>query len=451
MQATTRQTTPTRPDVFTVVKGVTSGLKGIGRLAETAGVLGQVGLSWLRGHRPPTPQLMRETFEQLGTTYIKLGQFIASSPSVFPDAYTQEFQKCLDQTTPLPFRDMRRVLEADLSAPVEQIFAHINPQPIASASIAQVYAAKLRTGEDVVIKIQKPGVRNVLLTDLNFLFVSARIMEYLVPNLSMASLSAIVEEIQKGMLEECDFFREARNIEDFQNFLTATGNQDVVAPKVYPQASGARVLTMERLHGAPFTDLESIRHITPNPENTLLTAMNTWFSSLLFCDSFHADVHAGNLLVLENGKVGFIDFGIVGRIKPETWESVSAFIHAIGVADYHNMAKAMLGIGMTDHAVDVDRLAADIKRFYTDIDENAPQTVDDIANVDEQEVNRVMMELLALAKRHGIHFPREFALLLKQLLYFDRYVRILSMEGNIYSDERLLVQPDQQWRSLIEV
>ncbi|MCG8671668.1 MAG: AarF/UbiB family protein [Pseudomonadales bacterium] len=430
------------------LKQVSAGIKGALRIAQTTRVIAQTGLDWLMGERPPTPKLLRETFERLGTTYIKLGQFIASSPSIFPEEYVEEFQLCLDKTTPVPFSIMEKVLEQELGKSIDTVFAHVDPVPLASASIAQVYAAKLVTGEDVVIKIQKPGVKDILLTDLNFLFVGAKVLEYFVPNLAMASLSAIVDEIQKGMLEECDFFQEAKNIEDFENFLSSTGNPDAVAPKVYKNASTMRVLTMERLYGVPFTDLDSVRHVTDQPELTLITAMNTWFASLLFCESFHADVHAGNLLVLKDGKIGFIDFGIVGRIKPDTWKSVSKFITTIGQEDYLGMAEAMLGIGMTDGDVNVERLAKDIENLYSNMDNVVPNDVADLAAVNEHEVNRIMMDLVSLAKRHGIHFPREFALLLKQLLYFDRYVRLLALEGNIYMDDRLNVQPDMDWISI---
>ena len=431
------------------IEKVSAGLKGAFRIGQTASILAKAGVNWVAGDRPPPPKLLRETFESLGTTYIKLGQFIASSPSVFPDAYVEEFQLCLDKTQPVPFSIMRKVLEQELGKSLESVFTEINPEPLASASIAQVYAAKLKTGEDVVIKVQKPGVENILLTDLNFLYVAAKLMEYFVPNLSMASLSAIVDEIQKGMLAECDFLQEAKNIKVFQEFLITTGNQDTVAPKVYPEATTKRILTMERLYGVPFTDLDSVRKYAKNPENTLLTAMNTWFASLLFCESFHADVHAGNLLVLRDGKIGFIDFGIVGRIRPETWESVSQFIGAIGQEDYQAMAESMLGIGMTDGEVDTEKLAKDIEDLYTNMDSVVMVDPMDMNAANEKEVNRIMMKLVSLGTSHGIHFPREFALLLKQLLYFDRYVRILAVDANIYMDDRLNISPaDMNWKSL---
>src|SRR5690606_40299952 len=208
------------------------------------------------------------------------------------------------------------------------------PVALASASIAQVHAAKLRSGEDVVIKIQKPGVANVLLTDLNFLYVAAKVVEFLAPKLSWTSLSGIVQEIQRTMMEECDFYKEARNLQVFRQFLLNTHNEGATVPKVYEHASTMRLLTMERFYGVPLTDLNTIRKYCPDPERTLISAMNTWFASLTQCEFFHADVHAGNLLVLEDGRVGFIDFGIVGRLGAGTWEAISDFISAIMTGNF---------------------------------------------------------------------------------------------------------------------
>ncbi len=411
-------------------------LKGMLRLGQTGRVLGQTALSWMLGDRPSTPRLLRQTFERLGATYIKLGQFIASSPSLFPEAYVEEFQRCLDKTDPLPFALLRPVIEEDLGCTLDAVFSEVDPVPLDSASIAQVHGARLKNGDAVVIKVQKPGVASILVTDLNFLYICAWLFERFFPKMKFASLAAVIEEIQSCMMDEVDFFKEATHIRQFEAYLQRTGNDKVVVPKVYTEASGRRVLTMERLYGVPLTDLESIRKYTRDPAMTLVTAMNTWFASLTQCESFHADLHAGNLMVLTDGRVAFIDFGIVGRIAPSTWKATMGFVDALGGGDFDLMARSMAGIGMTRHAVDVEHLSADLRGIYEAFNGVDP---DDLlmGDVKEGQINRVLFDVVAVGERHGIHFPRAFALLLKQVLYFDRYVKILAPEMNMFDDSRL--------------
>ena len=393
-------------------------------------------MAWAAGERPPLPRLLRLTFERLGATYVKLGQFVASSPSIFPAEYVTEFQHCLDKTEPLPFTVMKQVLERELKRPLSEIFSEIDEIPLASASVAQVHAAKLLNGDSVVIKIQKPGVENVLLTDLNFLYVAAVLLERFLPKLKFASLSGIVSEIQACMMEEVDFYKEARNVEQFREFLKTSGNTQATAPCIYPEASSLRVLTMERFYGVPLTDLETIRKYTKDPAGTLVAALNTWFSSLMLCESFHADLHAGNLMVLTDGRLGFIDFGIVGRIAPETWSATMSFIESLSSGDFKTMAESMAVIGMTKRKVDQEKLARDLEAIYGAATQVDPEQVMNALN-NENEINKLMLEVVAVGERHGIRFPRAFALLLKQMLYFDRYIRILAPDMNLFDDDRI--------------
>jgi len=411
-------------------------LKGIVRIGETSAILATTGISWLRGDRPPTPRLVRQTFEKLGATYVKLGQFVASSPSLFPADYVNEFQHCLDKTKPLPYKYIRRVLEKELKQPLESIFSFIDESPLASASIAQVHAATLVTGESVVVKVQKPDVENILLTDLNFIYWATRIFERIFPKIKFASLSAIVSEIQACMMEEVDFYKEADNIKQFNEFLKATNNPLAIAPQVYPHASSLRVLTMERFYGVPLTDLDTIKKYARDPAATLVGAMNTWFSSLMFCESFHADLHAGNLMVLTDGRIGFIDFGIVGRIDPKTWTATTTFMESIGEGNFEKMAESMMLIGMTNTQVDIKALAKDLEVIYQAFTVVDPASVLNGA-VNDNEINQLMLEIVAVGEKHGIRFPRAFALLFKQILYFDRYIKILAPDMELFNDDRL--------------
>ncbi|KAF6138917.1 hypothetical protein GIB67_025646 [Kingdonia uniflora] len=165
------------------------------------------------------------------------------------------------------------------------------------------------------------------------------------------------------MLEEVDFRKEAANIESFRRYLEAMGlNGQATAPKVYQSCSSRRVLTMERLYGVPLTDLDSISSLVSNPETSLITALNVWFGSLLSCETFYADVHAGNLWLLRDGRIGFLDFGIVGRISPKTWAAMEVFLASFASEDYEAMASSLIQVGATNTNVDSKAFANDLEK-----------------------------------------------------------------------------------------
>ena len=418
----------------------------VNRVGQTASVTALSALRVAKGEKPDA-MLLKETFEQLGTTYIKIGQFIASTPSLFPREYVRAFQDCLDQTTPLSFDYIEQVLKEELALDGQTLtdkFAFIDPMPLASASIAQVHAARLHNGDEVVLKVQKPNVETIMQTDLGVLYGVTKLLELLMPSMKFASIAPIIDEIRLRMLAETDFIAEAQNIRDFQQFLNVSGNTKVVAPRVYDELTTKRVLTMSRLRGVSMVDEVVMRQYCDDPAQVMADTLNTWFASLMLCNSFHADLHAGNLMLLTDGRIGFIDFGIVGKLKPESWRACMGMMQALQSSDYQAMAHHMIDMEMTHDRsqVDVSALGADLERMMKTImaeDRNFTSGVPFNSKQQADDLNKMMLEIVDVGKRHGIRFPRDFALLTKQMLYFDRFMRTLAPDMDMFSDSRVMM------------
>jgi len=395
------------------------------------------------------PKVIRTLFEKLGATYVKLGQFIASSPTIFPKEYVLEFQKLLDQTEAVEWRTIKQVIEKDLG-PISKTFEFVETKPLASASIAQVHAAKLKTGEDVVIKVQKPGIDASLKADLSFVFVASRVLEFLQPDWERTSLSGVVGDIRSSMLEELDFTKEARNTEEFRRYLAQNNLlNEATAPKVYQEFTTKKVFTMERLHGISMLDEETISKVTKDPEvgqQAIISALNIWTQSVMQMPFFHADVHAGNLLLLDDGRIGFIDFGIVGRVSDKTFKAVNELSTSLALSDYRGMAQALCNMGATDDEVDIDKFGRDIETVMKRIANVQPDititemtdgSVGGSLDFDELDVTNLLLELVDITEDNGLKLPREFGLLVKQSLYFDRYLKILAPGIDVMSDARV--------------
>ncbi len=424
-------------------------LNVIQRVGQTATIAGKTGLRIAQGEKL-SPIMLKDAFEQLGTTYIKIGQFIASTPSLFPREYVEAFQDCLDQTTPMPYTYIEGVLRDELEKDgqtLEDIFQSIEVKPLASASIAQVHAAILKNGDNVVLKVQKPNVDTLIQTDLGMMYGLTRLMDAIAPSLKFASISPIIDEIRLRMSAETDFLQEAKNIDDFQDFLKKSGNQKVVAPHVYHEFSTRKVLVMERFFGVSMIDDAAMQQYCKYPAQVMADTLNTWFASLMMCNTFHADLHAGNLMLLTDGRIGFIDFGIVGKLEPKAWQASIGMMDSFAKEDYQGMAHYMVEMDMTHgrETVNVNVLAKDlqsmIKKILAEdslfigktIDKLNPNQMKDHAD----EINQMLLEMVEVGKRHGIHFPRDFALLTKQLLYFDRFMKVLAPEMDMFHDARI--------------
>jgi len=377
------------------------------------------------------PEYLRRAFEELGPTYLKLGQIIASSPGLFADAYVREFNKCLDQVPPFDFAEVKRTIEAETGRAIEASFQHIDETPLAAASIAQVHIAMLKSGEEVVVKVQRPNIAAAVSADLWFMHRQARFAEWVSKDARLGNVTGVISDFESTIRQELDFTVEAKNIAEFNDIMSRHQMSDrVKAPLVHWDYSSARMITMERFHGVKADNVEEIRSAGVDPEAWLKLGLKAWMLTTMLHGFFHGDVHAGNLMCLPTtGQVGFIDFGIVGRFDQQERMMVLRYILSFSTEDFGELARLLVEMGATDDDVDMEVLEADLAEVYR------PLLSRSLADID---YGRILPDIIANSRKHGIRMQQEFILILKQLLYFDRYAKLAAPTLNVFTDASLV-------------
>ncbi|MDP1821112.1 MAG: AarF/UbiB family protein, partial [Acidimicrobiales bacterium] len=380
------------------------GLAEVGRASRTAAILARHGILVVRrGKGDRTRRTARElkaAFAELGPTYVKLAQLIASSPGLFPEVLSDEFRSLLDEVPPIDAAAVRSVIEADLGAAPEVVFAAFDYEPLASASIAQVHVAQLHDGEEVVVKIQRPGIRSRLEGDLRILLRIARLLERMSAKGRMANPIAVVEDFAATLSEELNFVSEARSMELFAANLVAFGTNDHVrVPTVRWAFTTPRVLTMERIHGYKIDDLASLDTQGWDLAGALKRAVRAWMEAALEHGVFHGDVHAGNLMLDTKGDVVFLDFGIVGRLDDKTREIIRHGLPALLVeGDFTEVAKAIYEMGAVLNPQDLEQSSRDIAEI-----------VEPILGKPLSEISygQVLVDIVRIGTRYEVRLPRE--------------------------------------------
>lgn len=394
----------------------------------------------LRGERATAgPVELRRTFERLGPTYIKFGQLIASSSGLFPERYVTEFQHCLDRVPPEPWEKVEETLTRALRRPPAEVFAAIEPRPLASASIAQVYGVTLREADggtrDLVVKVQRQGLPELVRADVAMLRFFAEILMTL-PRIRNANPRGIVSQFESSIAEELDFIGEASRMDEFNRIMRELGRHDVVAPRPLHALCTREVLTMERLHGVRVDDVAELRRrgvTQEQAEDKLIGGMHAWFQCLIRYGFFHGDVHAGNLLMLDDGRIGFLDFGIIGRLSPERCRQIGEYLASFATRDFQRLARTMTAMGAAEAKGD----SGEWRSFAADLEDAfRPFLTGQLKDVDYAEM---LPKLIRNARKHGTRLPDDFVLVCRQLLYFDRYAKLLAPSLNLFSDPRLLM------------
>jgi predicted unusual protein kinase regulating ubiquinone biosynthesis (AarF/ABC1/UbiB family) len=374
------------------------------------------------------PVATRLFCEDMGPTFIKFGQIVASSAGMFPDRYSEEFRKCLDRVRPFKFSEVEAIIQRELGPEKTAHLRDVDPVPLASASIAQVHTANL-DGDSVVIKVQRPGIDSRVAADMKVMRFVARLAERFVRDAELANPVGIVDDFATTLTEEMDFRLEAKNLDQFNSIQAELGNADVRAPIPRWDYTTRRVLVMERFYGTRVDRVQNIEDRDIDAEDKLIKGMLAWFRCVIFYGFFHGDVHAGNLMLLDNDDLGFLDFGIVGRFDDAQRAQVTDYLVAFTTGDYNTLGKIIADMGGVGANIDMDAFVADLKETYSPL-----LTL----KMGELNFADFIPKIHRVATRHRMMMPKEFVLITKQMLYFDRYAKILAPKLNVFTDPRLL-------------
>jgi len=385
-----------------------------------------------RYRRLERPVLLRRFCEDMGPTFIKFGQIIASSAGLFPDRYVKEFSKVLDRVRPFGFDDVRKILAEDLGPERAGRLVNIGEQPLASASIAQVHTAELSDGTKVVIKVQRPGIDKRVAADMKIMRFFARLLAKVKRDAELANPVGVVDDFTNTLTEELDFRKEAANLARFNEIMHELGHAHIRAPVPHDGLVTKRVLVMERFNGIRVDQYDEIKRRGINGEEKLVAGLRAWFQCVVFYGFFHGDVHAGNLMLLDDDDLGFLDFGIVGRFDDAQRFLVTDYMIAFSTGAYQRLAEVIVEMGGKTGKQELD-----MEAFTKDLGE----TYSPLLKLSFAEVNyaNFLPGIQRTATKHRVKMPNEFILITKQLLYFDRYAKALAPKLNVFTDSRLIL------------
>lgn len=374
------------------------------------------GLDATPSPRDPGPRRLRLMLEELGPTFIKFGQVLSSRPDLIARAYVDELSLLQSECEPLPFADIRTAVAEGLRRDPDTLFRHIEEASLATASIAQVHRATTVSGEDVVIKVQRPGIETSVRGDIDILYRLARILDAIIEEAQITDATGIVREFEKALLEELDFLHEAANLEEFA--LLHDDRADIVIPRVYRELTSSSVLTMAYLDGVPLNKLPSNVDPKPIAERVIREA----FDEVYIFGVFHADPHGGNLMLLKDGRYGIIDCGLLGRLTPQMRETLVVLALAVAVRDANTAARTIYRLGRPDARVSLQAVRDDVAELFERYLDRRIQDIDSTA---------MLQELLSLAMKHKIRVPAEYTMLGRAGATIEGIVRELDPDIDI--------------------
>jgi ubiquinone biosynthesis protein len=368
---------------------------------------------------------LRRAFERLGPSYIKLGQIVSSGQGLFPPELVQEFQQLRDRVPPEPFALVRRVVEEDLGRPLEEVFASFEPTALASASIAQVHPAVLRSGEPVVVKVQRPQVAGLVRRDLAAMAWIAPWLVGRIPVAALANPPALVELFAETIAEELDFRLEAQNMLDIAHVLRDAGQTIVVVPRPHPELVTRRVLVMERLAGFHYDDIDGMKAAGIDTERMIRSLMISFLEGAMIYGVFHGDLHGGNLSVLPDGRVALFDYGMTGRMEEPQRLAFLRMMMTGAVNDVRGQLAAFRDLGALPPDADLDAMLRVLK---------VDQPVRDPTRMSTDELVHEIQDVIKGLLRHGARLPKHLMLYVKNMLFFDGSIARFAPDVNLFGE-----------------
>lgn len=410
------------------------------RYREIAGVLAKHGLGWMLGsvgisehlRRHPevtraetAPVHLRQILEELGPTFVKLGQLLSTRPDIVPLAFAAELAKLQDTAPTLPVSQVYAVIEEEFGAPVRHLYLSFEETPIAAASLAQVHRATLRDGTAVIVKVQRPHIRELVETDIEILYRRAKFLEGHWERARTYGVTDLVDEFALTMREELNYIREARNTERLRENLARV--QGVRVPAVYWELTTSRVLTLEMMRGVKVSSVAE-GALPDVDRHDLSRRLASAFLEQVFVDGFfHSDPHPGNILVSPEGEIALVDCGQVGRLDAESREGAVRLLMAFEQEDTRLFADEILNLGIGQEDVDIRRLTQNLSkvlRRYFDVPSR-------YVNMGE-----ILTRVLEVSAEHRIRLPVSFAVLAKVFANIDGICSGLDPDFNFTAISR---------------
>lgn len=362
----------------------------------------------------------RRAFEHLGPTFVKAGQLLSSSAGPFPRSWTEELARCRDDVAPVRWHTIDEMLSAELGDARKRL-VDIEPAPLAAGSIAQVHGARLDTGERVVVKVQRPGLLEILSKDVRLLRFAARLAGRLSRSCAAANPSALVDDFARGLEQQLSFVTEAANAGNMRDALSECG---IRVPKVYTELSTERVLVMERLDGIHVDDATAMRSARIDPAAVVRSVITALLFPALNDGLFHADMHPGNMFVLPTGELALIDYGVVDTLSAEVRLATASLLAALSERRFADVVTSIFQL--------VDCEEVDFASLLPEVASMVGGCIDKpLAEIDSREVIKGMLEIAA---RHELSLPESLISFFKQMLYISGICKTLDPKFDVLED-----------------